>query len=50
MGERNVTDKNYYLAYDDKAQAVEDCMKDEVAKEYLGVYYDYLLQLLKMSL
>lgn len=47
---RYVTVKNYYLAYDDKAQAVEDCMKDEVAKEYLGVYYDYLLQLLKMSL
>ena len=50
MRERYITVKNYYLAYDDKAQAVEDCMKDEVAKEYLGVYYDYLLQLLKMSL
>ena len=31
MRERYVTVKNYYLAYDDKAQAVEDCMKVEVA-------------------
>lgn len=50
MRERYVTVKNYYLAYEDKALAVEDCLKDEVAKEYLGAYYDYLLQLLKMSL
>ena len=50
MRERYVTVKNYYLAYEDKQKAVEDCKNDKIAQEYLGAYYDYLLQLLKMSL
>lgn len=50
MRERYVTVKNYYLAYEDKQKAVEDCKNDKIAQEYLSAYYDYLLQLLKMSL
>ena len=44
--DRYVTVKNYYLAYDDMAQALFDYQKDYIAKDYLGTYYDYLLQLL----
>lgn len=49
MRDRYVTVKNYYLAYEDRAQAIEDLQNDEVAKDYLGSYYDYLQQLLKMT-
>ena len=44
--DRYVAVKNYYMAYDDMAQALLDFQKDEIAKDYLGTYYDYLLQLL----
>lgn len=44
--DRYVTVKNYYMAYDDMAQALLDFQRDEIAKDYLGTYYDYLLQLL----
>ena len=37
---------SYYLGYDDMAAALSDFEKDEIAKDYLGSYYDYLLQLL----
>ena len=36
MRERYVTVKNYYLAYEDKQKAVEDCKNDQIAQEYLG--------------
>lgn len=44
--DRYVAVKNYYMAYDDMAQALLDFQNDEIAKDYLGTYYDYLLQLL----
>lgn len=46
MRDRYVIVKNYYLAYDDMADALSDLQEDEIAKDYLGSYYDYLLQLL----
>ena len=46
MRDRYVAVKNYYLGYDDIAQALEDYLEDETAQAYLGDYYDYLLQLL----
>lgn len=46
MRDRYVIVKNYYLGYDDMAAALSDFEKDEIAKDYLGSYYDYLLQLL----
>ena len=49
MRERYVTVKNYYLSYDDAAKAYSDCSQDEIAQEYLGSYYEYLMQLLRMS-
>lgn len=48
MRDRYVAVKNYYLAYDDLALALEDLNNDAVAKDYLGSYYDYLVQLLLM--
>lgn len=47
--ERYVIVKNYYLSYTDPAAAYEDCLKDQVAAEYLGEYKEYLLQLLRMQ-
>ena len=38
--------KEYYLSYDDLSQAYEDLGKDEIAMDYLGDYYFYLLRLL----
>lgn len=46
MRDRYVTVKNYYLAYEDKQQAVDDYLVDEVAKNYLGPYYPYIYDLL----
>ena len=46
MRDRYVIVKDYYLAYEDKAQALADLREDDVAKDYLGNFYDYLLQLL----
>lgn len=48
MRDRYVIVKNYYLSYADPAQALADFEKDEIAKEYIGVYYEYLRQLLLM--
>ena len=48
MRDRYVAVKNHYLAYDDLALALEDLNNDAVAKDYLGSYYDYLVQLLLM--
>ncbi len=48
MRERYVTVKNYYLAYEDKEKAYNDALNDDVAKDYLGDFYENLLQLLKM--
>lgn len=48
MRDRYVIVKNYYLGYDDMAQALADYEADKIAKDYLGTYYDYLLQLLLM--
>lgn len=48
MRDRYVTVKNYYLAYEDKDQAYTDALNDEIAKDYLGEFYENLLQLLKM--
>lgn len=38
--------KDYYLSYSDLSQAYDDLGKDEVAMDYLGEYYFYLLRLL----
>ena len=48
MRDRYVIVKNYYLDYDDMAQALADFEADDIAKDYLGTYYDYLYQLLLM--
>lgn len=40
--------KNYYLSYADMAEALADLQEDETAENYLGRYYDYLVQLLLM--
>ncbi len=48
MRDRYVAVKNYYLAYDDPAAALADYRSDAIARDYLGTYYDYLLQLLLM--
>lgn len=48
MRDRYVIVKNYYLGLPDKAQALAALQADTVAQDYLGDYYDYLLQLLLM--
>lgn len=48
MRDRYVIVKNYYLDYDDMAQALADFEADDIAKDYLGTYYEYLHQLLLM--
>ena len=48
MRDRYVIVKNYYLNYDDMAEALADFEADDIAKDYLGTYYDYLYQLLLM--
>ena len=48
MRDRYVVVKNYYLSLPDKAQALAACQADTVAADYLGDYYDYLIQLLVM--
>ena len=48
MRDRYVIVKNYYLDYDDMAQALADFEADDIAKDYLGTYYEYLYQLLLM--
>lgn len=48
MRDRYVIVKNYYLDYDDMAEALADFEADNIAKDYLGTYYDYLYQLLLM--
>ena len=48
MRDRYVIVKNYYLDYDDMAQALADFEADAIAKDYLGTYYEYLHQLLLM--
>lgn len=48
MRDRYVIVKNYYLDYDNMAQALADFEADDIAKDYLGTYYDYLYQLLLM--
>ena len=47
MRDRYIEVKEYYLSYD-PAQALADLRQDQVAKDYLGSYYNYLLQLLTM--
>lgn len=46
MSERYAEVKAYYLAYEDKEEALADYREDKIAEDYLGVYYNYLLQLL----
>lgn len=48
MRDRYVIVKNYYLDYDNMAQALADFEADDIAKDYLGTYYEYLYQLLLM--
>lgn len=48
MRDRYIDVKNYYLGLEDKAAALAAFEADEVAKDYLGNYYDYLYQLLLM--
>ena len=48
MRERYIEVKNYYLGIEDAAQALDELRQDSVAKDYLGNYYNYLLQLLMM--
>ncbi len=48
MRDRYVAVKNYYLGLPDKAAALAAFEADEIAKDYLGSYYDYLYQLLLM--
>lgn len=48
MRDRYVAVKNYYLGIENEAQALAALQEDEIAKDYLGTYYDYLLQLLLM--
>lgn len=48
MRDRYVIVKNYYLGLPDKAQALAAFQADTLAQDYLGDYYDYLLQLLLM--
>lgn len=48
MRDRYVIVKNYYLDYDDMAEALADFEADDIAKDYLGTYYEYLYQLLLM--
>ena len=38
--------KDYYLSYSDLNQAYDDLSRDEIAMDYLGSYYYYLLRLL----
>ena len=38
--------KEYYLSYSDLQQAYDDLSRDEIAMDYLGNYYYYLLRLL----
>lgn len=47
MRDRYVAVKNYYLdEFDDMAASLAAFEADEIAKDYLGSYYDYLHQLL----
>lgn len=46
MRDRYITVRDYYLAYEDREQALADLRADEVAQDYLGSYYSYVLQLL----
>ena len=48
MRDRYIAVKNYYLSIPDAAEALELLRDDDVAKEYLGTYYNYLEQLLIM--
>lgn len=48
MQDRYMAVKNYYLSYADMAEALADLQEDETAENYLGRYYDYLVQLLLM--
>ena len=48
MRDRYIAVKNYYLSIPDAAEALERLRDDDVAKEYLGTYYNYLEQLLIM--
>ncbi len=46
--ERYIAVKAYYLSYESAEEALADLAQDTVAQEYLGVYYDYLYELLQM--
>lgn len=46
MRDRYLAVKDYYLSFADKAAALAALEEDEIAKEYLGTYYQYLYQLL----
>ena len=46
--DRYIAVKNYYLSIPDAAEALELLRDDDVAKEYIGTYYNYLEQLLIM--
>ena len=48
MNERYIVVKDYYLSIPDKGEALRQLEQDEIAKDYLGTYYDYLVQLLLM--
>ena len=46
LRERYIAVRDYYLSYEDNAEALADLRADEIAKDYLGSYYGYVLQLL----
>ena len=48
MNERYIIVKEYYLSLADRRLALTLLTTDTVAKDYLGTYYDYLLELLQM--
>ncbi len=48
MNERYIVVKDYYLSIADKGLALRRLEQDDIAKDYLGTYYDYLVQLLLM--
>ena len=48
MRDRYIAVKNYYLSIPDVAEALALLREDEVAKDYLGTYYNYVEQLLIM--
>ena len=38
---------DYYLSIDDKAEALRDFLSEESMKDYLGNYYDYMVNILR---